>query len=488
MSKLFVERELKSLKRNKATGVDNIPTNLLKDSASEISRPLSHIINLSLRTGIVPNEWKIARLTPIHKSGDVTKADNYRPISILPVVSKIMERAVQKQLKDYLEENKLLSDTQFGYRKKRSTELATSLILDEIRKAGDNGCLTGAVFIDLSKAFDTIGHSTLIRKLQDYGVNGNELQWFIDYLFGRLQYISYANEQSKCYPITCGVPQGSILGPILFLIFFDQILKHSSVVKFADDTVIYVSDKNKCYIESQLNSDLQSISRYFADNELIIILKKSRTEALLFGTSKRLSNTGKLNLLFGDTPINTTDMYKYLGTTLDCHLNLHHQFDKTYKKTTTQLKLLSKIRKHLTGDATEAAVRAYIVPTVMFNCLANLNLNNTQIQKLESISNRITSLSSTTFINFEKERQKYAAKMVRKCLDKSVCENFHQYFKVKSHSMNTRNNNISIELPKCKLEFAKHSFYYMGAKIYNGLPIEIRNIDDDSFYKVLKRL
>ena len=117
----------------------------------------------------------------------------------------------------------------------------------------------------------------------------------------------------------------------------------------------------------------------------------------------------------------------------------------------------------------------------MFNCLSNLKLNNTQINMLKSISRRIISVSSTTIIDFNKEIEKHASKTVRKCIDKSVCENFHNYFKLRSHNMNTRNNNISIELPKCKLEFSKRSFYYMGAKIYNGLPREIRESEGKNF-------
>ena len=223
----------------------------------------------------------------------------------------------------------------------------TSLFLDDIRKAADKGCLTGTVFIDLSKAFDTIGHSTLTRKLRDYGVKENELNWFADYLFGRFQYVNYENKQSEKYSINCGVPQGSILGPILFLVFFDdidEVLQNSIIVKFADDTVIYTSSRDKETIEHKLNEDLQRINKYYAENnELIPNLKKSKTESLLFGTAKRLSTTEKLNLQLGDTMINNTESYKYLGTTLDSHLNLDAQFSKTYKKTSTQLKLLSKI-------------------------------------------------------------------------------------------------------------------------------------------------
>ena len=240
--------------------------------------------------------------------------------------------------------------------------------------------MTGALFIDLTKAFDTIGHSTLINKLNDYGVKEKELKWFTDYLFGRFQFVTYDNESSERHPVTCGVPQGSVLGPILFLIFFDDfdnILKHSNVIKFADDTVIYVSNKNKTNIENQLNEDLERISKYFHDNELIINLKKSKTESLLFGTAKRLATAGYMNLTYRNIPINYTNTYKYLGTLLDNRLALNIEFSRLHKKASNKVKLITKVRKHLTDKATRTVINSYVKRTIMFSFLVNLNLNNT---------------------------------------------------------------------------------------------------------------
>lgn len=139
VSKVYIQKELKSLKRSKATGFDDLAPNLIKDSAEMISKPMAFIVNLFFKTGVMPTEWKIALIKPLHKSGEGANPDNYRPISILPVLSKIMEKAVHNQLSEYLESNNLLSEKQFGYRKKRSTELAKALLLDDIRKAADKG-------------------------------------------------------------------------------------------------------------------------------------------------------------------------------------------------------------------------------------------------------------------------------------------------------------------------------------------------------------
>ena len=164
-----VERRLRTLKSTKSTGCDNLPPRLLKDSASNIASPLTHIINLSMQTGLFPSEWKSAKITPIHKSGSRSNFDNYRPISVLPAISKVM---------DFLNENRLLSKNQFGFRPKMSTELAAVKFIDEIRMSVDKGNLAGAVFIDLTKAFDTISHSKLLGKLPQYGITGVELDWF----------------------------------------------------------------------------------------------------------------------------------------------------------------------------------------------------------------------------------------------------------------------------------------------------------------------
>ena len=291
VSKNFIENQIKTLNSNKATGLDQLPPQLLKDVSENISGPICHIINLSIRTSKVPDAWKGAKISPIYKSGLKNEPSNYRPISTLPVLSKILERTVHHQLMNYMEENDLLTTNQFGYRQKRSTKLASTLLCDEIRKSMDKGELVGAVYIDLSKAFDTIGHDLLFNKLSSYGILENELQWFIDYMFNCKQAVNINALLSNPNPIFSGVPQGSILGPLLFLIFFNDFsshLKHSRVIMYADDTVIYVSHKEKFIIEEYLNYDLEVICKYFNQNELIINLKKGKTESMLFGTAKRI--------------------------------------------------------------------------------------------------------------------------------------------------------------------------------------------------------
>ena len=219
--------------------------------------------------------------------------NNYRPITVLPVCSKIFEKCVHNQLITFLEENHLLSSSQFGYRKNRNTELAATLLLDDIRRNMDNGEMTGSIFIDLSKAFDTLGHAQIIECLQSCGVRGIEKELFLNYLFGRKQTVVIGNERSPPESVTCGVPQGSILGPLLFLVTFNDIgnhLRHCKIITYADDTVIYTSAKSKDDIERFLQEDFKSLAEWLELNDLVINLKKGKTECVLFGTPQRLKN------------------------------------------------------------------------------------------------------------------------------------------------------------------------------------------------------
>ena len=276
--------------------------------------------------------WKLKNL----RRGDpVTITENYRPISVLPALSKVLEIAVHHQLTDYLETNKLLNKFQFGYRSKRSTELATALLLDDIRNEVDKGKLVGAIFLDLSKAFDTLSHSILLAKLPSYGIENDELSWIKDYLFRRTQVVEHENKRSDSFMLMTGVPQGSILGPLLFLLYFNDFvdcLDKAKVVMYADDTVVYFSSADFIVIENTLQTEIKHISTYLKENDLVANLKKGKTESMLFSTDKRLSKTPrKLSLEYKYQVIHSTKRYKYLGCILDPCLNLNDFLIKVTK-------------------------------------------------------------------------------------------------------------------------------------------------------------
>ena len=196
----------------------------------------------------------------------------------------------------------------------------------------NNGTLTSAVYVDLSKDFDTIGHNVLLQKLSSYGVKDNELEWFNSYLFNRKNNVCVDRNISIPEPLYCGVSQGSILGPLLFIIFINDLsdyIKHASVTMYADDTLLYVSHESKEKIENDLNQDMQNLLSYFRKNELVINLKKRKTETMLFGRTKRLKAAGENNVLYNNQRINFTETYKYLGNIVDHHLNFSENFEKS---------------------------------------------------------------------------------------------------------------------------------------------------------------
>ena len=239
-----VRNALKELKSKKATGVDGIPSRLIKDGSDALASPLSVIFNLTIQQNVIPAEWKKAKVTPLHKSGTKDDPRNYRPISVLPVVSKVLERLIHKQLASYFDDHNLLCKSQSGFRRMHSTETAVTYFADEILMNTDKGLVTGSVFIDLAKAFDTVDHDILLSKLEYYGVCDKTLSWFKNYFTGRKQFVHIDSQTSEELAVTSGVPQGSILGPLLFIVYINDLprcVKHCSVNMYADDTVLYLA-------------------------------------------------------------------------------------------------------------------------------------------------------------------------------------------------------------------------------------------------------
>ncbi|XP_057299539.1 uncharacterized protein LOC130630163 [Hydractinia symbiolongicarpus] len=452
VSNVFVESQLKKLHRKKATGYDQIPSGLLKDGATALSSPLSFIINLSLKTATMPTEWKLAKVIPLHKGGKMDKMSHYRPISILPVISKMMERAVYVQLVNYLEENEILTPNQYGYRKKRSTELATLYLTEEIRKEMDKGNLTGALYVDLSKACDTLSHSILLSKLRSYGVKGLSLNWFAEFLFNRAQICKVNGPWSKPNPLVL------------------------VVLNFADDAVLYIGRKTSQQLEIAFNAELKNVNRYFIENELVLNLKAGKTESMICGTRKNLNKNGSTLEINGKL-INATTEYRYLGTVLDQTLSMNHYFISLYMKMSAKLRLLLSLKSNLTNNAITKIYVGMLLPTLLYCCTTNLNLTNGQQNKLQSLNRRIAKVTEKRQVPIMNEIKKHAVMLVRKCLDKAVCSKFEDFFEIRLHSRNTRNNNYLLTIPRVRLEVNRTGFKFMGSKIYNDLPIEIRKLD-----------
>ena len=274
-----IESITASFKNKKSFSFDGISTNLIKASISEIAVPLSEVINLSLQTGIVPEKMKIAKIIPLYKSGDNQSYCNYRPISILPSLSKILEKTVYKRLTDYLNKYDILNTSQYGFRHGHSTSMALLDFVERIHEELDRKEYTIGVFLDLTKAFDTVNHNILLDKLEHYGIRGTPLLWFKDYLTNRKQYVHFQGTNSDMFDITCGVPESTVLGPLLFLIYINDINAAScklSFTLFADDTNIFNKNSNLQQLIRSTNEELSKLSLWFKANRLSLNITKTK--------------------------------------------------------------------------------------------------------------------------------------------------------------------------------------------------------------------
>ena len=260
---------LKNLKVSKSTGLDKIPAKVLKIASSIIAPSLTFIFNLSLSSGIFIDDWKNARVCPVYKGNDRRDMGNYRPISILPIISKVFEKEVFQQLYHYLKVNSVLSKFQSGFCPLHSTVSALIQMWDDWSDNMDKGKLTGVVFLDIRKAFDSVDHSILLEKVMFYGVADRELMCFKSYLTARQQQCLINGCLSSQSTLLCGVPQGSILGPLLFLIYINDLpncLKFTCL--YADDTQIFTSSFDIGALANNINSDLKNLSDWLTVNKL----------------------------------------------------------------------------------------------------------------------------------------------------------------------------------------------------------------------------
>ena len=340
---------IKSLDAKKSAGHDNIPILIIKKLANELSTPLTFIFNLSLSTGIVPDQLKIARVVPIHKKESKDAFNNYRPISVLPGFSKILERLVFNRCISFLNKHKILYDDQFGFRPKYSTNMAIIKLIDKIVQATNNDEITAGLFLDLSKAFDTIKYDILLDKMAHYGIRGLVLEWFRNYLSNRKQFVDYNSHISELKSISSGMPQGSILGPLGFIIYVNDIpnsVPDLSLILYADDTSAFTSHKDIRTLNKIMNDGLNKLNRWFQSNKLSLNTKKSNV--MLFGThSKTTQYRNELKLSLDDVEIKEVNACKFLGVTIDQNLTWENHITELAKKCSSSIGILFKMKNFL---------------------------------------------------------------------------------------------------------------------------------------------
>ena len=280
MNKEQIKKVIDTLKPKMSFGHDDIPTKIVKIASEHILRPLTHIINQSLDSGVVPGQFKMAKVISIFKAGDPEQLQNYRPVSLLPVFSKIYEKIMFKKIMSFLNSQNILYKHQYGFRPKHSTIHPIIHLLNNCAQANNNNPrkFTLSIFCDLSKAFDVINHNILIRKLEHYGIRGKAKTWIANYLANRSQYVQFENCKSESQKIECGVPQGSILGPLLYLLYVNDITNctKANILSVADDTSLFVNNSNITELYEHANTEIQKLFVWFCSNRLSLNAKKTK--------------------------------------------------------------------------------------------------------------------------------------------------------------------------------------------------------------------
>ena len=375
ITELQIYELILKLDSTKGPGTDNLDIKSLKSVANVISSHLASLFNESLVTGIYPQYFKIAKCFPIYKGSPLNDSDpvNYRPISILTAINKVFERILHNQLAKYIEINELLPKFQYGYRKQHNTSQAILDYTDHISKARANKLITISIFMDLSKAFDTVDKTILRQKLRQLGLTDISTSLIDSYMSDRKFCI---NDQKEYYTLKYGVPQGSILGPLLFILYtFDmtEITKHNKTVVYADDTTVLVSGRSLTETKQHANDILNRFYQYFTSNKLSI--NPSKTKYMIhrpihgYKKNKHMNDTTSTKLIMDNIPLKQVTSIKFLGIHINEGLTWDNHKQLIHSKVSKMIGLLYKCQHVMNDNDCIKMYKTFIEPYFLTFCM-----------------------------------------------------------------------------------------------------------------------
>ena len=388
---LDIVRVVKKIDIHKSSGIDFLPSFVMKDCFEVIIDQLTYLFNQSMKLGIFPTSWKVATITPIPKTGNSTIVGNWRPISIVPLIGKLMENLCAPLLTEYLENNSILCDEQHGFRKNRSTSLAIFNFVKYISEEMNRRKVVGCIYLDFARAFDSINHLRLISKLYDMGVPRKLTKWIENYLEKRVIRTRLNNTVSSSREILCGVPQGSIIGPILFLCYINDLVimtrkLGTEISLYADDAVIYCSNYDTYFVKCRLEHALTAVGKWCMSNYININVQK--TKYCIYGSRSRLGEDANTFLNFGNQQILQCHQYNYLGVTLDECLNLYSNYNNVFKKYSYKIHQFGKIKKYLDQTTRLVVYKQTILPLIEYVSFMLFYNRTCDVEKLQRLQNR----------------------------------------------------------------------------------------------------
>ena len=496
-----------SMRNSPARGADGVCVRVLKAGFPAVGCIILHIVNTCLIQSDYPTSWKHSLIHPIHKTGDPSDPSNFRPISIIPIISKIVERVVQRQLYHYLSSNHLLSPNQHGFRPYHSTETALVTVSDHILTATDSGEISLLCLLDLSKCFDVIDHDMLLRKLRWYGI---ETEWFAAYLRGHTQSVSLrdrtgAERVSLPLPNTMGVFQGSALGPLLFSVFANDLSLYAAdakVLQYADDTQLLVSGKKSELPEliSRMENSLASLNQWFSANALKV--NGDKTQLIAFGSRQNLQNLPDFEVTFRDTKLTPCKEVKNLGLTFDRNMTWDSHVDIVSRRCNGTLIGLSHVRHVIPRGIITTLVTALVLSQVRY-CISvygnGSKKNTARVQKILNFAAKVI-FGRGKFDHVTDLRERLGWLEARKLADYNTICLAHKVlrsgepeslstalrYNAELRRRTTRQDGL-LNVPRSRTEAGKRRFCSRAPALHNELPLDLVSLNGRRFQRALKR-